>query len=78
MTKLEKYLKHQCISQRGFAKKIGTTPNNLNMLVKGKSTPSLRLGYAIEKETGGLVSLYDWLPPEVLDSKLVKSKKNLN
>ncbi len=61
MTKLEKYLKHHCISQRGFASKIGTTPNNLNMIVKGKSTPSLRLAYSIEKQTGGLVSMYDWI-----------------
>lgn len=68
MTKLEKYLQHRCISQRGFAKKIGTTPNNLNLLVKGKSTPSLRLAYEIEKHTGGMVTLYDWLPPESFES----------
>lgn len=66
MNKLEKYLKHQCISQRGFAKKIGTTPNNLSLLVKGKSTPSLRLAYEIEKHTGGLVTFYDWLPPDTV------------
>lgn len=67
MNKLEKYLTHKGISQRFFAKKIGTTPNNLNLLVKGKSTPTLRLAYEIEKNTGGLVSLYDWLPPESFD-----------
>jgi len=61
MNKLEKYLKHRCISQRGFAKKIGTTPNNLNLLVHGKSTPGLRLAYEIEQNTGGLVTMYDWL-----------------
>lgn len=61
MNKLEKYLKHRCISQRGFAKKVGTTPNNLNLLVRGKSTPSLRLAYEIEQNTGGLVTVYDWL-----------------
>ncbi len=26
--------------------------------------PSLRLGYEIEKKTGGLVTLYDWIPEE--------------
>ena len=67
MNKLEKYLTHKGISQRFFAKKIGTTPNNLNLLVKGKSTPTLRLAYEIEKNTGGLVTLYDWLPPESFD-----------
>lgn len=61
MTKLDKYLKHRCISQRGFAQKVGTTPNNLNLLVRGKSTPSIRLANKIEKNTGGLVTLYDWL-----------------
>lgn len=65
MNKLEKYLKHRCISQRGFAKKIGTTPNNLSSLIRGKSRPSLLLAYEIEKKTGGLVTLYDWIPEEV-------------
>lgn len=64
MNKLEKYLKHRTISQRGFAKKIGTTPNNLSSLIRGKSNPSLRLAYKIEKMTGGLVTLYDWLSKE--------------
>jgi transcriptional regulator with XRE-family HTH domain len=62
MNKLEKYLKHRSISQIGFAKKIGTTPNNLSSLIRGKSTPGLRLAYEIEKKTGGLVTLYDWIP----------------
>lgn len=64
MNKLEKYLKHQGISQRWFAKKIGTTPNHLNRLLRGMSSPSLRLAYAIEIHTGGLVTMYDWLPEE--------------
>lgn len=64
VNKLEKYLKHRSITQRGFAKKIGTTPNNLSSLIRGKSIPSLRLGYEIEKKTGGLVTLYDWIPEE--------------
>jgi transcriptional regulator with XRE-family HTH domain len=67
LNKLEKYLTYKGISQRFFAKKIGTTPNNLNLLVKGKSTPSLRLAYEIEKCTQGLVTVYDWLPPEAFD-----------
>ena len=61
MNKLERYLKHNLITQRKFAKKIGTTPNNLGLLAKGKSTPSLRLAYSIEKATGGLVTVYDWI-----------------
>lgn len=64
MNKLEKYLKHKSVSQRGFAKKIGTTPNNLSSLIRGKSMPSLRLAYEIEKKTGGLVTVYDWIPED--------------
>ena len=64
MNKLEKYLKHGCITQRGFAKKIGTTANNLNSIIHGRSNPSLGLAYEIEKATGGLVTLYDWIPDD--------------
>jgi DNA-binding XRE family transcriptional regulator len=69
MNKLEKYLKYHCISQRGFAKKLGTTPANLGVLVKGKTTPSLKLAYRIEKMTGGLVKVYDWVPDELINAK---------
>ena len=64
MNKLEKYLKHEGIKQKHFAEKIGTTPNNLCRLVKGRGSPSLYLAYEIEKKTGGLVTLYDWVTPE--------------
>ena len=64
MNKLGKYLKHRGISQRRFAERAGTTPTNLNSLIKGNSLPSLRLAYEIEKKTGGLVSMYDWIPEE--------------
>lgn len=68
MNKLEKYLIHNCIKQRGFAKKLETTPGNLNLLVKGKSTPGINLAYRIEKLTGGLVTIYDWIADEEKDS----------
>ena len=69
MTKLERYLTHNGVSQRFFANKINTTPNNLNLLVKGKTTPTLRLAYEIEKATGGMVTVYDWLPAESFEVK---------
>ena len=75
MNKLERYLTHRGITQRFFAEKINTTPNNLNLLVKGKSTPSIKLAYEIEKMTGGMVTVYDWLPPESFE---VKPNDNLN
>jgi len=77
VNKLEKYLKHRCISQRSFAKKIGTTANNLNLLIRGKSFPGLRIAWEIEKHTGGLVTLYDWLPieAEVIEKNISDSEK---
>lgn len=69
MNKLKKYLQHHSITQRGFAKKIGTTPNNLGSLIHGRTTPSLRLAYEIEKMTGGMVTLYDWLPDDLQEYK---------
>lgn len=62
LSKLEKYLKHRGVSQRFFAKQVGITPNSLNNLIKGKSMPHLLLAYEIEKKTGGLVTVYDWIP----------------
>lgn len=61
MTKLAKYLKLSNTTRKGFAQKVGTTPNNLGLLADGKSTPTLKLAYKIERATGGLVTLYDWL-----------------
>lgn len=63
-TKLRNYLKNRGISQRWFAKAIGTTPNNLSLIISGKSTPSLRLAHEIEKQTGGMVTMYDWVKDE--------------
>lgn len=62
VSKLEKYLKHRGISQRFFAKQIGITPNSLNSIIKGKSIPHLLLAYEVEKKTGGLVTVYDFIP----------------
>lgn len=64
MNKLEKYIKNRCISQRGWAKKIGVTPNTFGLYVKGKNIPPIRVAYMIEKLTGGHVTIYDWVPEE--------------
>ena len=64
MNKLKKYLTHSSISQKGFAKKVNTTPNNLSLLVRGKSIPGIKLAYEIEVQTGGLVTMHDWVLPE--------------
>lgn len=62
--KLEKYLSEIDLSQRKFAKKIGTSPNNITKLIKGRGLPSLKMAYLIEKTTHGEVSMKDWLPKE--------------
>lgn len=63
-TKLKKYLKQRGISQRWFANAIGTTPAHLGLLLKGHHLPGLRLAHEIEKQTGGMVTMYDWLKEE--------------
>jgi len=63
-TKLQKYLKENGISQRHFAAKINLFPTNLCRLVKGLSQPSLQTAYNIERETAGVVQMYDWIEQE--------------
>lgn len=64
MHKLQKYLNHKETTQRKFAAKLGTSPTHLGRLISGACLPSLRMAFEIEKKTGGLVTVYDWLPPE--------------
>jgi len=61
MSDLKTHLKNKKKKQSDFAKDIGVTQNTINVLVNGKSMPSLRLAYKIERATGGLVTLYDWI-----------------
>lgn len=65
MTKLRKYLKHSGITQKRLAEMVGTTQNNLGTLVSGKSMPGIIMAMKIEICTGGLVTIYDWVPPEI-------------
>ena len=67
-TKLRNYLTNRGISQRWFAKAIGITPNHLSRIISGKSIPTIKLANEIEKQTGGLITMYDWVnenPKEV-------------
>lgn len=63
--KLETYLKHFHISQRGFAKDLGMNPTHLGRLLRGEAVPGLDLAYKIEKMTGDKVSVYEFLPPKL-------------
>ncbi len=75
MHKLKIYIKQEEKSQQEFSRILGVTPNTLSSLIKGKSMPSLKLAYKIEKATGGLVTLYDWIPEDEKKYEPKKEKK---
>lgn len=59
--KLAEYLKTLDEKQRrSFARKIPTTEGNLYQLAGGHTNPSMQMARAIEKASGGRVTLYDW------------------
>jgi len=65
LSKLKKYLSHKPKkTQQDFAEIVGTTPTHIGRLISGKCIPSLQMAIEIENATGGLVTVYDWLPPE--------------
>jgi len=74
MNSLKKYLKYNGISIRRFSQFIGTTPNNLGLIVNGKRTPTIKLAWEIEKNTMGSVTLHDWIPEEPDLRKEIRGK----
>lgn len=56
-------------TQQDFAEIVGTTPTHIGRLISGKCIPSLQMAIEIENATGGLVTVYDWLPPEYSRTK---------
>lgn len=64
-TKLAKYFKFHGISQRRFSEILGCTPNTLNLIVRGKSTPTIKIAYRIEQLTNGKVKMLDWVTLEM-------------
>jgi|HubBroStandDraft_4_1064222.scaffolds.fasta_scaffold2022727_1 hypothetical protein len=69
---LQSYLESRGIKHRFFADKVGISTSTLHSFLKRGNMPSMRLAYEIEKETGGLVSLYDWLS-DVINADHLKS-----
>ena len=65
VSKLRKYLTHHGVSQKKFAQLIDMTQNNLGLILCGKRFPSISTAYKIEICTGGLVTIYDWISPEL-------------
>jgi len=76
MNKLAKYLQQKGIRQNHFAKKVGTTPGNLGRLIQGNGSISLRVAYAIEVETDGRVTLYDWIPSKIKNASHSSSESS--
>nr|VFK43191.1 MAG: DNA-binding transcriptional regulator, XRE-family HTH domain [Candidatus Kentron sp. SD]VFK48807.1 MAG: DNA-binding transcriptional regulator, XRE-family HTH domain [Candidatus Kentron sp. SD]VFK80623.1 MAG: DNA-binding transcriptional regulator, XRE-family HTH domain [Candidatus Kentron sp. SD] len=57
---LKEYLLMKKLSQENFAKLVGVSGPQINRLVKGRRTPSLRLTKRIIKVTGGMVTPDDF------------------
>ena len=60
MNKLHEYMQRHHLSQREFAERIGTTQPVINRFARGKVIPGRRLALAIERETGGAVTVASW------------------
>jgi DNA-binding XRE family transcriptional regulator len=58
--KLLDYLNTLGIGHNFFAKKVKTSPATLSRILKQQQLPSIETAIAIDKETKGEVSVYDW------------------
>ncbi len=74
--KLMKYFYQNCINQRAFALRLGTSPNNLSRLVNGRQSISLDLAYRIEVLTKGEISIYDWIENKEEQSYSIKKRNS--
>jgi transcriptional regulator with XRE-family HTH domain len=75
INKLLTYLTENGITHSFFAKKIKTSPPVLSRILKKGHTPSLKLALAIETQTKGEITPYDWLPEDKNKDKPQKAKK---
>lgn len=60
MRKLNSYMRENNLTLAKFAKKIGSTAATVQRWTSGNARPSIRLAIAVERETKGAVSVYDW------------------
>ena len=58
--RLNKWLKHNGMTQAAFAACCGCSRATVNYWVVGRYTPSLKMALAIEIVTGGAVRAGDW------------------
>lgn len=61
MSALEAYLRDNEIKKNEFARRIGVTPGRISQLLKNGERPGLALAAVIERETGGVIKIKDWL-----------------
>ena len=47
--------------QRGVAEKLGISTSTLHDILRKGLIPNLKLAYAIEKYTKGVITMYDWI-----------------
>jgi DNA-binding XRE family transcriptional regulator len=59
--KLREYFDRYSVKHRGFAKTLGISTFTLYNLLNDRSVPKLEKAWEIEKETRGMVTLYDWV-----------------
>lgn len=60
---LREYIETRQISPAVFAAELGVPPSTVTRWLKGERTPVLESIAAIEKATGGLVTMADFLSP---------------
>jgi hypothetical protein len=58
---LKEFFAFTRIPKSVIARDAGLSPSVICDLAKGKHLPTLRIANAIEKATGGVVTLYDWI-----------------
>lgn len=74
--RLRDYLTKNCITQRGFAKKIGISSATLYALINDEQLPNLLDADAIQRATRGYVTFDHWIKNQhaVQDKKQAKQK----
>lgn len=75
MNKLSDYLEKKGIMQKKFARNCGTTGPTIYKITKCGRMPSLKIAISIEKETEGLISVYDWVTEAEKVNKIAHNQK---
>jgi transcriptional regulator with XRE-family HTH domain len=72
--KLRDFMHKKGLTERAFAKSLGTSQQHLNFIIQGKRNPSLELARIIESETRGEVSISELFNPSA-PSRLKSRRK---